>query len=127
MMQSARRLGLAVIALSMQACAMLQPPDDWSRRDTALEIAYQSINAADAVTTARIQNHPGLVEVNPIPRALLGPNPGTSETAVYFATVGLSHWLISRALPKKWRTWFQAGTVAYSGDAVRTNCKNGLC
>lgn len=121
------RLRLAVAALLLQGCAIMQAPDDWGARDTSLEVAFQIVNAMDATTTARIRDFPELEERSRLTHAALGPNPEPRETAIYFASVGLSHYLIARVLPKKWRPWFQAGSLVYIGEAVDDNCDNGLC
>lgn len=121
-----RGLTLAAVALLLQACAVFHAPDDWRARDTVLEASFQAVNVLDAVTTARIKDSPW-EERSALTRAVIGAKPGANETALYFASVALSHWLIARALPPKWRPWFQAGTTVYVGDAVRTNCRNGLC
>ena len=122
-----RRYSIVVAALLLQGCAVLEAPGDWNARDTALEATFQASNLMDAVTTARIQDTPGIIETTPFARELLGRNPGTTETAVYFGTVALSHYVIARSLPKKWRPWFQAGSIIHSSEAVIRNCDNGLC
>ena len=119
-----RNLLLSVTLLS-SGCASLQPPDDWGARDTALEVVAQVVNLVDAHQTQRIRRHPELVEGGPA-EIFIGPRPTANETAVYFATVGLSHYVIARWLPKKWRPWFQGGTLALSLDDVETNRENGL-
>lgn len=127
----ARAGAIAFIALWLSpflgGCAALAPPDDWTPRDTATEIAFQVVNAYDAHTTQRIHETPGLDEVSPLTRAVIGEDPEPSDTAIYFATVGLSHYLIARMLPKKWRPWFQGGTTALTLEAIKRNCDNGLC
>lgn len=117
------RLSVTVAALLLSACASAP----WSPRDVALEASFQAVNAIDGITTARIAGDPSLEERVPFTRRVLGPNPSSSDAALYFATAGASHWLISRALPPKWRPWFQAPTVGASAAAVSDNCRNGLC
>lgn len=108
-------------------CAVLDTPADWTKRDKTLEVAFQAINALDAIQTAHIRHHPHLVESHPIPRSLLGENPNPGETAVYFTTLGLSHFLIARSLPPKWRAWYQGGSILFHGTSVISNCQRELC
>ena len=116
---------LAIAALMLfTGCATT---DDWTRTDTLLEVAFQVSNAADAYTTSRIQHRADIHEGNAITARFIGEQPSDGDTAVYFATLGISHWLISRSLPKKWRPWYQAPTAAYSAWLVTSNCQLGLC
>ena len=131
-----KRLISAFSALLLSGCAV---NGDWTSRDTALEIGYQVVNAMDAVSTARISTTPDWTPVNdgnyvwrieegvPVTRAILGPRPAKNDTYLYFATMGVSHWLIARSLPPKWRPWFQGSTTLLAADAVIGNCDNGLC
>ncbi len=98
-----------------------------SKRDTALEIAFQTLNAADARTTARIEDHPHLVEGSALTRSVIGERPSSADSFKYFAVVGVSHWLIMRALPERWRPWFGGISIAHTADGVRKNCGNDLC
>ena len=119
---------LAALTLAcLTGCSTLAPHDDWTRRDTALEITWQVANAADMHTTQRIHERHGLIEGNPAARQFLGANPDPRDVIVVGAMGGLSHYLITRLLPPKWRPWWQGGTIALSGHAVATNCDNDLC
>lgn len=100
---------------------------EWNPRDTALEVGFQVLNAYDAHTTQRIGKSATIEESAVLTRAVLGPKPGANETAVYFAVSGLSHYLIGRSLPPKWRKWWQAGTIVYTGSLIDQNCDLGLC
>ena len=119
-------LAVAISAL-LGGCAMMEPHPEWEPKDTALEVGFQVLNALDARTTQRIADNAYAVETSALTRAVLEPNPSANETAVYFAVTGLSHYLISRALPPKWRKWFQAGTIGYSATVLERNCDLGLC
>lgn len=110
----------------LNGCAVLEPHGEWEPRDTALEVGYQIVNAIDARTTQRLADSP-YEELSTLTRAVLGPKPDPNETAVYFATLGLSHYLIARFLPPKWRKWFQAGTIGYQAILVERNCDLDLC
>lgn len=119
--------GLLVVTLIMASCSGCAVNGEWTKRDTGLEIAFQAVNMIDARSTANIHRDPNRVEVNPIPLMVLGDNPDPRDTYVYFGTMALSHWLISRALPPKWRPWFQGGTTAMTTHSVIINCEAGLC
>lgn len=128
-------LVVAVVLVSCTGCAV---NGEWTTRDTVLEATYQVVNAMDAYSTSNIQHLPDVPvpgtnlvrrveEGSAFTRAIIGPRPSTTDTYLYFATVGLSHWLIARSLPPKWRPWFQGGTALYQGEAVTRNCRRGLC
>jgi hypothetical protein len=100
---------------------------EWTRNDTYREVAFQVINLADAWQTSRIQYNDSLVEGMPFTRAIIGAEPSTRDTALYFGTMGISHYLIARLLPAKWRPYFQGATIAFSGATVINNCRTGQC
>jgi hypothetical protein len=111
----------ALAFLSMTGCGMT-PRDDWSRANTVAEVAFQVSNALDAAQTAQFKDRPDVGESVPLTRALIGESPTTRDTAIYFATMGVSHYLIARMLPAKWRPWFQGGSLIYSSALVYNNC-----
>lgn len=113
-------IALAAFA-SLTGCS-LAPRDDWSRANTVAEVAFQVSNALDAAQTAQFKNRPDVGESVAFTRAVIGESPTTRDTAMYFATMGLSHYLIARALPAKWRPWFQGASLIYSTSLVYNNC-----
>lgn len=115
-------LAILTNGFMLTGCSVLEPPADWSGRDTALEVGYQLVNAIDYRQTRDIQHHPNISEFNNLTLALVGNNPSNSETATVFATYALSHYLIAKSLPRKWRPWFQGGTLALSASYVAGNC-----
>lgn len=120
------KLLLALTTMLTSGCASLGH-SEWGPRDTVLEVGFQVLNALDSYTTQRIRETPSIEEVEPITRAILGAKPEPKETMVYFATLGLTHYLISRALPPRMRRYWQSGTIAYSASMVKRNCELGLC
>lgn len=118
-----KHLALVVAVVTGGGCAS----DEWRPRDTVSEVGFQVLNALDAYTTRRIRAHPDVEEVEPVTRAILGAKPEPTETVAYFAALGLAHYLISRALPPRWRTAWQTQTIAYTAIIVRRNCELGLC
>lgn len=123
-MQTYRKAGVvACLAALLGGCAS----QDWTRADTYREVTWQIVNAADGYTTAQIRKSSSVIERQPVTRAILGDEPETGETVLYFTSLGVSHWLVSRMLPSKWRRWWQGGTLVYSGAMVINNCEVGLC
>lgn len=115
---------IPIVACLLTACAT---NGEWTRSDTLRQSTYSAMIAADAVTTARIHEAPGVHEAAPITQSILGRQPDPSDTAVYFATVAITHWMISRALPPKWRRRWQIGGTVLHGHATYVNCGNNLC
>ena len=100
---------------------------NWTATDTKYEVAFQTINALDAYSTAQIRHDPALEERAWPTRQLIGSNPAEDEVALLFVTYGISHYLIARALPPKWRRYYQISTMGYSIALVINNCQLGLC
>lgn len=82
---------------------------------------------ADAITTNRIQDNPYAEEVGPVARHFLGPQPNTDDTALYFGTVIITSYLVSRALPARWRRYWQWWEIGAHGYALKNSCDAGLC
>ncbi len=101
--------------------------DDWTRRDTVMQWGVTVVLVADAVTTSRIQYDPNVFEAGPLASKALGLQPDTSDTYQYFASLIVVNYFISRALPAKWRPYWQSWEMTVHGYAVINNCNNGLC
>lgn len=86
-----------------------------------------SAMAADAVTTARIQHDPHVVEKGHIAKELLGPEPTSASTAAYFVGMGMLHYVIGLHLPEPWQERWQWACVVISTAYVINNCSVGLC
>lgn len=112
----------AILIFSLSACGTFTPRDDWSTDATVAEMAWQATNAIDAFQTAEIKNRPDLRESSAMTRRVIGRKPDADDTAVYFASMALSHYLISISLPARWRPWFQGASLLHSGAAVIENC-----
>ena len=119
---------LAVLAAVMLCgCASFKPPENWTKADTRRQIAYSSILALDAATTARMHERPGLKEGSSMARIFIGKHPEPTEVYVASALLGVAHyWLMRRMKPERRRIlqWF---TIAAHAQAVRQNCNNQLC
>ena len=118
------RLILILSSFLVGGCAH---QDDWTRRDTVMQAGVTVVLVADAVTTSRIQYHPYSFEDGPIARKVLGLQPDTSDTYLYFGTLIIGNYLISRALPAKWRPYWQGWEMAVHGYAVINNCRVVSC
>ena len=117
------KMAVIFLAFAASGCAS----DSWTKTDTKYEIVFQVINTADAYTTSRIRHTSGVEEMNPITRSIIGAEPDEADVALLFITYGISHYVIARALPKKWRRFYQVGTALYSASLVIENCNLGLC
>ena len=113
-----KRLALAasVVAL-MSGCAS----DDWTRSDTAAELTWQALNVIDGYQTARFYKDPLAREGNPLSRLIISERPSEAEAWQLAAGYAISHYLISRSLPPKWRRWWQGGTLFEKSHAVYNN------
>ena len=106
--------GLYLLA-SMQGCAH---SDQWTKTDTTMQLIVTAAYAADAFTTSRIQDCPGLREEG-LARHALGRQPSTSDTYLYFGTLAISNYFISRALPANWRPFWQfSWSILHGGTAI---------
>ncbi len=115
---------LILISFLVGGCAH---QDDWTRRDTVMQLGVTVVLVADAVTTSRMQYDPNVFEAGPIASKVLGLQPDTSDTYLYFGSLIVANYLISRALPAKWRRYWRGWEAGVHGYAVINNCNNGLC
>jgi hypothetical protein len=111
----------AVIA--MTGCAHSEP---WTKQDTVLQSIYTALVIIDAGQTADIQYYPNYKEGNPIAQHVLGDQPSTSSTYQWMATMAISHYFISRALPQRWRPYWQGFAIFGHGRAIMNNCAAGI-
>ena len=117
---------ILVALIALQGCAVLASPDDWSDDDTKYEMMWQVMNVIDARQTARIQDTPGVYEADWMSRPLIGLQPSTRDAYQLLATYAVSHYLISKYLPKKLRPYWHAGMIIGKYEAVQNNHENGL-
>ncbi len=118
------RAVLLIVVLSITGCVH---QDEWTSRDTYLQLGVSAVIIADAVTTAQIQHYPGITERGLIAGPILGDNPSTTDTYLYFSTVLIGNYFITRALPTKWRPYWQSATIIEHSAATINNCNRGLC
>jgi len=115
-----------VVILAFSLLAGCASSDPWTRQDTVLQSLVTATYVIDAIQTSEIQYHPELEEGGAIAQSVLGRQPSTSDTWQYFATVSVSSYLIARALPAKWRPFWQGGQLAVQGKTIFGNCAQGL-
>ena len=114
-----------LIALAMlSGCAHT---DGWNREDTLYQLGVTAALAGDAYTTSRIQYMPSIKEGGPIAKHFLGLQPSTEDTVMYFTSVAIVNYFISRALPRKWRRRWQTWEISVHGYSIKNNCDLGLC
>ena len=118
------KLSILWLLFLFSGCASNDP---WTRQDTIRQVGVTAVMLGDAITTEKIQYQANTWEAGPIAKRFLGPQPSTSDTCLYFGSVIVSSWLITRALPAKWRPYYQGWEIAAHGYAVANNCQNGLC
>lgn len=113
---------IAIFAL-LTGCAH---SDGWNREDTVRQLLVTAALAGDAYTTSQIHKTDSRSEGGPIAVQFLGPQPSTEDTAMYFATLAIGNYFISRALPRKWRRYLQTWETTVHGYAVYRNIELGL-
>ena len=123
--QRIKKAVVIIILLGMTAALFgCAHSDQWTKTDTTMQLIVTAAYAADAYTTSKIQYDPTMQEEG-LARHVLGRQPSTSDTYMYFGTLMLSNWLISRALPAQWRPFWQFTNFAAHGGAAIANCQQG--
>ncbi|KKM26904.1 hypothetical protein LCGC14_1580060 [marine sediment metagenome] len=120
--QSMKNL-ILLLVLVLGGCAH---SDQWSKRDTYMQLGVTAALAADAYTTSKIQYDLLIYERGFLASRALGRQPSTRDTYVYFGTLIIGNYLISRALPAKWRPYWQGWEMSVHGYVAYKNCKMGL-
>jgi hypothetical protein len=95
---------------------------EWTKADTAFQLGYTALHIMDWSQTLDIESDSRYYERN----SILGKDPSRGRVNTYFATTLGLHWLIARALPPKWRSTFQAGTIAIQFGVVKDNFEAGV-
>lgn len=113
------RLAIAASLILLSGCAH---QDAWTTRDTVGQVVLSAALVADAYSTSNIQYTAKVWENGPIAGKVLGLQPATSDTWQYFTTLAISHYFIARALPAKWRPYWQYGNATFHAVWVRKNC-----
>lgn len=111
-------LTLILALMVLSGCAT---NDRWSKQDRALQFAVTGAMLCDAWTTTRIQYYDNVIESGPVASRILGENPATSDTYMYFGTLALTNYFISFYLPERWRPYWQGANIAYHGSLCMNN------
>jgi len=105
----------ALLLLALPARA-----DEWTRSDTAHEVAFAAVTAIDYAQTRRFLADGTDYEGNP----LLGTHPSRAKLRTMVGAAVLAHAAVARVLPRPYRRFWQAlwigietGTVA--GNAMQ--------
>ena len=101
--------------------------DEWTRRDTIRQLGVTVTITGDAWTTSRIHKTPGVYEKGRLVRPFLGTQPDPTEVYIFFASAAITNYFIARALPAKWRPWFQTGMMIGYIRNIENNCELDLC
>ena len=117
------RFAILLAMFLMSACAH---QDEWTTRDTWMQVGVTMVLAADAYTTAQIHKNPGIHESG-LASKVLGLQPSTSDTYMYFGTLMISDYFITRMMSAKWRKYWQGFEMTVHGYSVVNNCDLGLC
>lgn len=115
---------MKIIALSITFLfiSSLCHAEEWTKSDTKRELVYMIFHVADWSQTLYISNH--LEERHEINK-VLGKYPSKSKVNLYFASTAVGHYVVSKALPPKWRKRWQYITIAVESGTVARNYKLG--
>ncbi len=116
----------SLLLISIALLAGCANQDQWTRDDTVWQGILVATMVADGIQTARIQDHPNIIEKGPVARAFLGQNPSTADVVMYMTTLSITHYLVARALPRGWRTIYQVSNIWFHADAVNRGHQLGL-
>ena len=117
------KICLLIILLVASGCAH---QDEWTSLDTKFQIAVTVAIAADGYTSSKIQYTPGMREEGLVAKQFLGRQPSTADVWMYTGTLMISSYFISRALPSKWRPFWQGFQTADHGLAAISNCQRDI-
>ena len=120
---------IAILILILMTAALFgcASSDRWTTRDTWMQVGVTAVLTTHAYTTSKIQYAPNVHEAGPIAKQFLGSQPTTRDTYVYFGTLIISNYFITRMLPGKWRPYWQGWEMAGHTYAVVNDCNLGLC
>lgn len=92
-------------------------PSEWTREDTARQVAWSILTLADRLQTLDIARDPRCYEINP----LLGRHPSDGRINSYFAASLIAKALVSSWLPAPWRERWQGLGVSSSAYLIGHN------
>ena len=113
--------GFVVIMLALlSGCAV---NGEWSHEDTRRELVWDAAAAMDTWQTMRIRHLPHIEEGGSLAVNFIGKQPEPKDVALYMASYSVAHFLVSRALPPRWRKYWQYGTAVEEWHVVIKNCQ----
>ncbi len=115
---------IAILVLLLSGCAHT---DEWTKRDAVMQTGVTVLAAYDGYLTAQLHTYPGITEGGNIARRIIGRNPDASDAYMYMGTLIVSSYFISRALPAKWRPYWQVAHMGSHGHGINAHCNDGLC
>jgi hypothetical protein len=89
----------------------------WSTGDYVLQFSFSALQVVDIMQTRYFLDHDLYPESNPI----TGAHPSRLRLGSYMAAVLAGHALVSAALPKPYRTYWQILWIGVQGEVVREN------
>ena len=98
---------LIAILLMFISCSVVAEPLTQDEKQTELIVGLTLLG--DMAQTLDIKRHPGIYEANKI----LGKHPSDAKIVTYFATVGVLHYELVKALPSRWRPEAQVGVILF--------------
>lgn len=91
---------------------------DWTKADTAREVAWEVLHLVDWGQTLDIARNPQrFYEINPT----LGRHPSVGKVNLYMGAWAVAHPVVSYILPKKYRLYWQWGTIFVTTGCVINN------
>jgi len=117
-----RTLSITLVLLAM---VITGNANAWSKKDTYWEAAYLATHLADWGQTLDIAGQcksGAYYETNPV----MGKCPSVQTVNAYFIGTALLHYGAAKALPRKYRRMFQAGTIGMELSYITNNASIGL-
>ena len=114
---------IALIALLLLTGCAHRPFEDWSKADTAREVAWQALHIIDWGQTLDIADNPDRFhELNP----LLGKHPSRGQVNRLFVAGAVAHPIAMGMFRPPYRAWLQYVSLGITGVVVTRNYHIGL-
>lgn len=112
------------VLLALTGCAH---QDEWTERDMWAQVAVSIAIIGDSASSVNIRSTDGIYERGYIASRVIGSQPTAKNLFVYMTSVIVLDLMVARALPAKWRPYFQGGAFVMHASAWHHNCQLGLC
>lgn len=120
------RIPLLIVSASLLSAGCAHQ-DEWRTVDTERQLVATAAIVFDGWSSRNIGPATFTYEGGFVASRLIGPYPSNEDFIVYLTTVAIADYFIARALPAKWRPYFQVGVFAMHTRAGLSNCKKELC